>query len=103
MKDYYRIQLKGRIGLKEHRNKRNICKICHESDCYEEKAMSNYDRIVAMDIVELAKFIGAVKCNTYMGDCGYPACVSMEGRLCVGMQREADADILAWLQKKIIE
>ena len=86
-----------------NKHKRNICKICDDYDCYEEKAMSNYDRIVAMDIVELAKFIGAVKCNTYMGDCGYPACNSMEGIHCVGMQREADADIIAWLQKQIIE
>lgn len=51
-----------------------------------------------MDDVELAKFIGSVRCNTYMIECGYPACVSMEGKNCVGMNREPDADILAWLQ-----
>lgn len=83
--------------------KRHICKICHEGDCFEEMDLTNAERIRRMNDVELAKFIGAVKCNTYIAECGYLACNSMEGRHCVGMQREADADILAWLQKQIIE
>lgn len=84
-----------------NKNNRRICKICDEWDCYEEKAITNYDRIKCMSIEELAKFIGAIKCNTLFGDCGYPACSSMEGRNCVGMNREPDADVLAWLGKTI--
>ena len=52
-----------------------------------------------MDDVELAKFIGSIKCNTLFIECGYPDCNSMEGKYCVGMNRDADGDILAWLQK----
>ena len=54
-----------------------------------------------MSDVDLAKFIGAIKCNTYMIECGYPACKSMEGDYCVGMNKEADANILDWLKNTV--
>ena len=83
-------------------NKRNICKICHEGDCFESKIITNADRIRQMDDIELAKFISAIKCNTLFIECGYPVCNSMEGKYCVGMKREADADILNWLKNIIV-
>lgn len=83
-----------------NQHRRRICKICHEGDCFEEiRPISNADRIRQMDDVELAKFIGSIKCNTLFIECGYPDCNSMEGKYCVGMNRDADGDILAWLQK----
>lgn len=85
-----------------NQHKRRICKICHEWDCFEEiRPISNSDRIRQMNDVELAKFIGAIKCNTINMECGYPACKSMEGKYCVGMKRDADSDILEWLHKKV--
>ena len=83
-----------------NRNKRNICKICHEGDCYEEIPITNYERIIRMDIVDLAKFIGAIKCNTFQIECGYPNCKSMNGDYCVAMRKDADKDILCWLLDK---
>ena len=83
-----------------NRNKRNICKICHEGDCYEEMAITNYERITKMTIEEVAKFIGAIKCNTYMDDCGYPTCPSMNGNYCDSVRKRTDKDILEWLQSK---
>ena len=81
-----------------NRSRRKICKICHDGDCYEEMANTNADRIRKMDDEELAKFIGAVKCNTYMIECGYPACSGMDGSSCVETDRKADSDILEWLR-----
>ena len=83
-----------------NRNKRNICKICHEGDCYEEMPNNNYERIIKMDIVDLAKFIGAIKCNAFQIECGYPTCPSMNGNYCVGVHQRTDEDILEWLQSK---
>ena len=79
---------------------RRICKICDDWDCFEEKVLTNAERIRKMDDVELAKFIGAVKCNTYMIECGYPACSGMEGRSCVGIEKKPDKDILKWLKEE---
>lgn len=83
-----------------NQNRRRICKICHSGDCFEDMPVTNADRIRRMDDEELAKFIGAIKCNTLFVECGYPACRSMEGKYCVGMNREADQDILGWLLKR---
>jgi hypothetical protein len=55
-----------------------------------------------MDDVDLAKFIGAVKCNTYMIECGYPACLGMVGRSCVGIEKKPYKDILEWLKKEVV-
>ena len=81
---------------------RRICKLCDDWDCYEEKMITNADRIRSMDDVDLAKFIGAVKCNTYMIECGYPSCLGMVGRSCVGVEKKPDKDILEWLKKQVI-
>lgn len=81
---------------------RRICKLCDDWDCYEEKMITNADRIRSMDDVDLAKFIGAVKCNTYMIECGYPSCLGMVGRSCVGREKKPDKDILEWLKKEVI-
>ena len=86
-----------------NQNKRRICKICHEGDCFEEiKQITNADRIRQMDDVELAKFIAAVKCNTLSGACGYPTCNSMDGKFCFGIKKNTDGDILTWLQKCVV-
>ena len=82
---------------------RRICKLCDDWDCFEEMPITNADRIRQMDNVELAIFIGAVKCNTPFIECGYPACGSMEGRYCVGTYRDTDGDILAWLQEETVD
>lgn len=82
----------------ENRNKRNICKICHDGDCYEGITLTNADRIKSMDIKELTKFISSVICNTRY-DCGYPACPSMEGNYCNGIKEHINKDILEWLGK----
>ena len=82
-----------------NKNRRNICKICHEGDCFENYFITNADRIRQMDDEELAKFIGATKCNTLFVECGYPTCESMNGKYCSGFQRKADKDILQWLKK----
>ena len=84
-----------------NRNRRRVCKICHEGDCFEEVALSNYERITKMTIEEVAKLIGAIKCNTYMSECGYPACQSMDGNYCNAVRKNTDKDILEWLQKKV--
>lgn len=81
---------------------RRICKLCDDWDCYEEKKITNADRIRSMDDVELAKFIGAVKCNTYMIECGYPSCLGMAGKSCVGAEKKPDGDVLKWLEEQII-
>lgn len=82
-----------------NKNKRNICKICHDGDCYEEMEITNYERITKMTIEEVSRFIGAIKCNTLSAECGYPSCNGMEGKYCKGMDREVDLDILMWLKK----
>lgn len=82
-----------------NRNKRNICKICHEGDCFEEIPQTNADRIRNMDNENLAKFIGAVMCATLCHDCGYPACYSMNGDYCHGVKERTDKEILKWLGK----
>lgn len=82
---------------------RRICKLCDDWDCFEEMPITNADRIRRMDNVELAKFIGAVKCNASYIDCGYPACRSMEGKYCVRVKRSTDGDILAWLQGETVD
>ena len=93
----------GKCNKCSNRNKRNICKICHKGDCYEEvTSITHADRIRKMDDVELSKFIRAIKCNTLFGDCGYPTCNSMNGTYCFGIEKNTDGDILAWLQEKII-
>lgn len=81
---------------------RRICKLCDDWDCFEEMPITNAERIRKMDDVDLAKFIGAVKCNTYMIECGYPACLGMVGRSCVGIEKKPDKDILEWLKKEVV-
>lgn len=81
-----------------NKNNRRICKICDDYDCFEEKAITNAERIRRMSDAELAKFIASIKCNTFSKECGYPACTSMEGKYCLSMCREPDLDILNWLQ-----
>ena len=86
-----------------NQKKRNICKICHEGDCYEEIPITNYERIIRMDIDDLAKFIGAIKCNAFQIECGYPTCKSMDGNYCVALlKRDADKDIVCWLQSRVV-
>lgn len=86
-----------------NKNKRNICKICHEGDCHEEIPITNYERIIRMDIDDLAKFIGAIKCNAFQIECGYPTCKSMDGNYCVALlKRDADKDIVGWLQSRVV-
>ena len=86
-----------------NKNKRNICKICHGGDCYEEIPITNYERIIRMDIDDLAKFIGAIKCNAFQIECGYPTCKSMDGNYCVALlKRDADKDIVGWLQSRVV-
>lgn len=83
--------------------KRNVCKICHEYDCYEPKTVAtNADRIRQMDDLELGKFIQAIKCLTLCGECGYPACNSMNGNYCNNIESRLDEDILMWLRTKIV-
>lgn len=67
---------------------------------FEEIATTNYERIKTMSVEEMAKFIGAIKCNTLSSECGYPSCTSMDGKMCVQMNNYTNADILAWLQRK---
>ena len=72
---------------------RRLCKVCLNGDLFEEKAKTNYERIRLMDIDEMSKFIMSVKCNTYMIECGFPDCPSMNGNYCVGIQKNTDKDI----------
>lgn len=76
--------------------------MCDDWDCYEEKMITNAERIRKMDDVDLAKFIGAIKCNTYMDDCGYPSCPSMNGNYCNSVKQRTDNDILEWLKKEVV-
>ena len=56
-----------------------------------------------MDIDDLAKFIGAIKCNAFQIECGYPTCKSMDGNYCVALlKRDADKDIVGWLQSRVV-
>ena len=88
-----------------NRQKRNICKICHEYDCYEPRIVAtNADRIRQMDDLELQKFMRAIKCLTLSGsgECGYPSCNSMNGNYCNNIENWVDEDILMWLKTKIV-
>lgn len=79
---------------------RRLCKVCLNGDLFEEKAKNNYEKIKLMSVEEMTKFIMSVKCNTYMSDCGYPTCQSMNGNYCVGIKQRTDKDILEWLQSE---
>lgn len=86
-------------SCKNGRNRR-MCKLCVDGDLFEEKAVTNYDRIKIMSLEEMAKFIGAIKCNTLSPECGYPACTSMKGKNCLQIKEYTNEDILTWLQKR---
>ena len=84
-------------------NKKNICKICNDYDCFEERIItSNAERIRQMDDYELTKFLQSVKCLTFSGECGYPSCTSMEGKICSNIENRIDEDLLIWLKTNCV-
>lgn len=64
----------------------------------ETRKKTNFNRIKAMGVEELAKFIHAARCcSLYGDDCGYPFCHSMNGELCKGLQKNECKEEIDWL------